>query len=180
MFTTFLSTLIFGIMIGVGIGVLISLGIVMHRSSYPNIVMLGRLPDTNQYRDLERHPEGITQTNTIIVRIDASLYFANISYMREKLEELELESGKHLEQVIIDAIGINEVDYSALYALKELSADYAQRGIKLIFTGVKGPVRDIFERSGLEDIVGKEQFYLNINEAVESLEHESEEESHLV
>jgi len=180
MFITFLSTLIFGIMMGVGIGVLISLGIVMHRSSYPNIVMLGRLPDTNQYRDLERHPEGITQTNTIIVRIDASLYFANISYMREKLEELELESGKHLEQVIIDAIGINEVDYSALHALKELSDDYEKRGIELMFTGVKGPVRDIFERSGLEDIVGKEHFYLNINEAVENLEHESEEESHLV
>lgn len=82
MFVTFFSTLVFGILEGIGIGVVISLGIVIYRSSYPNIVMLGRLPDTRQYRDLERHPEGLTQTNTIIVRIDASLYFANISYMK--------------------------------------------------------------------------------------------------
>jgi len=179
MVVTFLSTLLFGILEGIGIGVLISLGIVIHRSSYPNIVMLGRLPNTRQYRDLERHPEGLTQTNTIIIRIDASLYFANISHMKRKLEELEVVSGKNLKQVIIDAIGINEVDSSALHALKELSEDYEKRGIKLIFSGVKGPVRDIFERSGLEDVVGREQFYLNINEAVEHLEHEREEESHL-
>lgn len=180
MMITFVATLALGILEGIGIGVLISLGIVIHRSSYPNIVMLGRLPDTNQYRDLERHPEGLTQTNTIIVRIDASLYFANISYMKEKLEELEIESGKNLDQVIIDAIGINEVDASALHALKELVDEYQSRDIDVIFAGVKGSVRDIFRRSDLDDIIGPEHFYLNIPNAVESLEHETEEESHLV
>lgn len=179
MMITFLATLALGILEGIGIGVLISLGIVIHRSSYPNIVMLGRLPDTEHYRDLERHPEGLTQTNTIIVRIDASLYFANISYMKEKLEQLETKSGKNLDQVIIDAIGINEVDSSAVHALKELTDEYNSRNIDVIFAGVKGPVRDLFKRSGLENIVGPEQFYLNINRAVESLEDETEEPSHL-
>jgi len=177
---TFITTLALGILEGIGIGVLISLGIVIHRSSYPNIVMLGRLPNTDQYRDLERHPEGLTQTNTIIVRIDASLYFANIPYMKEKLEELEAESGKTLEQVIIDAIGINEVDVSALHALKELVDEYKERDIDVIFTGVKGPVRDMFKRSGLDDVIGSDKFYLDISHAVENLEDEKEEESHLV
>ncbi len=179
MMITFLATLALGILEGIGIGVLISLGIVIHRSSYPNIVMLGRLPDTDHYRDLERHPEGLTQTNTIIVRIDASLYFSNIPYFKEKLEELEIESGKNLNQVIIDAIGINDVDSSALHALKEVVDEYQSRGIDVIFTGVKGPVRDIFRSSGLDDVVGPEQFYLDISHAVESLEHEGEEKSHL-
>jgi len=180
MIITFIATLALGILEGIGIGVLISLGIVIHRSSYPNIVMLGRLPDTDHYRDLERHPEGLTQTNTIIVRIDASLYFANIPYLKEKLEELEIESGKNLEQVIIDAIGINEVDASALHALKEIVDEYQDRSIDVIFTGVKGPVRDIFKRSGLADVIGDDQFYLNINQAVENLKDEKEESSHLV
>jgi len=175
---TFISTLIFGILEGLGIGVIISLGIVIQRSSYPNIVMLGRIPDTKQYRDLERHPEALTQTNTIIVRIDSSLYFANTSYTRSKLEELAITSGKNLEQIVIDAVGINEVDATALHAIEELIEDYKKRDIKLIIAGVKGPVRDIFERSGLDDVIGEEQFYLNITEAVKSLEDESEEESH--
>lgn len=180
MMITFVATLLLGILEGIGVGVLISIGIVIYRSSYPNIVMLGRLPDTDHYRDLERHPEGLTQTNTIIVRIDASLYFANIPYMKEKLEELEIESGKNLDQVIIDAIGINDVDSSALHALKEVVNEYQERDIDVMFTGVKGPVRDIFMRSGLKEIIGPDQFYLDINHAVESLDHEGEEESHLV
>lgn len=72
------------------------------------------------------------------------------------------------------------VDASVLYALKELTEEYKSRGIDVIFTGVKGPARDIFKRSGLEDIIGPSQFYLNINRGVESLEKEKEEESHLV
>ncbi|NGP87160.1 hypothetical protein [Fodinibius halophilus] len=71
----FSASLGLGILEGIGIGVIISFCIVIHHSSYPNIVILGRLPDTDHYRDLERHPEGLTQTNMIIVRIDASLYF---------------------------------------------------------------------------------------------------------
>lgn len=180
MLITFISTMTLGILSGIGIGVLISLGIVIHRSSYPNIVMQGRIPETDTYRDLNRHPEALTQTNTIIIRIDASLYFANISYMKEQLEKLEIESGKNLNQVIIDATGINEVDYSALHALKQVINEYRDRDIEVYFVGVKGPVRDIFARSGLTAIIGKNHFFLNMKEAVDHLEEESEVSSHLV
>ncbi|MDZ7717670.1 MAG: sodium-independent anion transporter [Balneolaceae bacterium] len=104
-------------------------------------------PDTDTYRDLNRYPEALTQTNTIIVRIDAALYFANIPYLREQLEILTIGSGKNLNQIIIDAIGINEVDASALRGFKELADSYEERDIEIIFTGLKGPVRDVFQRS---------------------------------
>lgn len=180
MMITFFATLLLGILEGIGVGVLISLVIVIHRSTYPNIVMLGRIPDTDTYRDLNRYPEALTQTNTIIVRVDAALYFANIPYFKEKLEKLELESGKKLNQIIIDAIGINEVDASAVQGIKDLVSSYKERDINVIFTGVKGPVRDMFQRSGLDDTIGPERFYVDINEAVQSLTDEKEEESHLV
>ncbi len=180
MIVTFLATLFLGILKGMGVGVLISLGIVLHRTSYPNIVMLGRLPNTKNYRDLERFPEALTQTHTIIVRIDASLYFANINYMKTKLEQLEVESGKSLNQLVIDAFGINKVDSSALHALKELITEYRDRDIEIYFAGVKGPVRDLFKNSGIMDKVGKDHFFLDINEAVDSLDKESEESSHLI
>lgn len=179
MSVTFVTTLGLGILQGIGIGVILSLAIVIHRSSYPNIVMLGRIPDTETYRDLERYPDAKTQTNTIIVRIDSSLYFANIEYMKEKLEELEVESGKTLEQVIIDANGINEVDSSALHALREIIDEYYSRDIAVYFANVKGPVRDIFKRSSLDELVGEDNFYLDINEAVADLEQEVEVPSHL-
>lgn len=66
------------------------------------------------------------------------------------------------------------------HSLKELTEEYKSRNIDVIFTGIKSPVRDIFKQSGLEDIVGPSQFYLNINRAVDSLEEEKEEEAHLI
>lgn len=176
---TFFSTLAFGILEGIGIGVMLSLMIVIYNSSHPNIVMLGRIPETDKYRDLERYPNARTQSNTIIVRIDSTLYFANIEFMKEKLEELEIESEKNLEQVILDATGINEVDSSALHALKEVIDEYHSRDIRVIFANVKGPVRDIFKRSGLVDLIGEENFYLDINKAVSDLNQEIEVPSHL-
>lgn len=179
MLITFVSTLTLGLLSGIGIGVLISLGIVIYRSSYPNIVMVGRLPNTNHYRDLERHPEGRTQTNTLMVRVDSSLYFANIPYLRERLVELQKESDKNPDRIVIDAVGINQVDITALHALKQLVDEYHEKDIKILFTGLKGPVRDMFKRSGLEQAVGSDKFYLNINQAVENLDDEEEESSHL-
>ena len=176
---TFVSTLAFGILEGIGIGVILSLIIVIYNSSHPNIVMLGRIPETDKYRDLERYPDAKTQSNTIIVRIDSTLYFANVEYMKEKLEELEIVSEKNLEQVILDANGINEVDSSALHALRELIDEYHNRDIDVIFANVKGPVRDLFKRSGLVDLLGEENFYLDINKAVSDLEKEVEVPSHL-
>lgn len=176
---TFVSTLAFGILEGIGIGVILSLIIVIYNSSHPNIVMLGRIPETDKYRDLERYPDARTQSNTIIVRIDSTLYFANVEYMKEKLEELEIVSEKNLDQVILDANGINKVDSSALHALKELIDEYHNRDIDVIFANVKGPVRDLFRRSGLVDLLGEENFYLDINKAVSDLEEEIEVPSHL-
>ena len=176
---TFASTLAFGILEGIGIGVILSLIIVIYNSSHPNIVMLGRIPETDKYRDLERYPNAKTQSNTIIVRIDSTLYFANVEYMKEKLEELEIVSEKNLEQVILDANGINEVDSSALHALKELIDEYHSRDINVIFANVKGPVRDLFRRSGLVELLGEENFYLDINKAVSDLDEEIEVPSHL-
>ena len=180
MLVTFFATLSFGILEGILTGVVISLGIVVHRSSHPNIVMLGRIPETDTYRDLERYPEAFTQTNTIIIRVDASLYFANISYLRKQLRQLEKESGKTVKHIVFDAVGINEVDSSALHALKELIDAYHERDITVYFAGVKGPVRDVFRRSGLVEVVGEVNFHLDIAEAVAGLKEESEESSHLV
>jgi SulP family sulfate permease len=92
---------------------------------------------------------------------------------------LKSKAEKKLKQVIIYAIGINKVYSSALHALTEIVDEYEKRDIEVIFAGVKGPVRDLLKRSGLEDTIGPEQFYLDISMAVDSLDNEGEEESHL-
>ncbi|XP_065872954.1 sulfate transporter 4.1, chloroplastic-like isoform X3 [Euphorbia lathyris] len=77
------TTLFLGIEIGVLVGVGASLAFVIHESANPHIAVLGRLPGTTVYRNTLQYPEAYTYSGIVIVRIDAPIYFANISYIKD-------------------------------------------------------------------------------------------------
>ncbi|KAJ9684117.1 hypothetical protein PVL29_016557 [Vitis rotundifolia] len=85
-------TLFLGIEIGVLVGVGASLAFVIHESANPRIAFLGRLPGTTVYRNIQQYPEAYTYHGIVIVRIDAPIYFANISYIKERLQEYEIKN----------------------------------------------------------------------------------------
>uniref|UniRef100_A0A7N0V3R3 STAS domain-containing protein n=2 Tax=Kalanchoe fedtschenkoi TaxID=63787 RepID=A0A7N0V3R3_KALFE len=86
---TFSTTLFLGIEIGVLIGVGVSLAFVIHESANPHIAVLGRLPGTTVYRNVQQYPEAYTYHGIVIVRIDSPIYFANISHIKDRLREYE-------------------------------------------------------------------------------------------
>jgi len=162
---TFLGTLLLGIEEGIAIGVIISLVMVIYRSSRPHMAVLGWIPEKDIYRNIDRYPEAKTIAQTLMVRIDAALYFANVDYIKDKLQELEHTEGEQLKNIIIDANGINDVDSSAIHALKELIKEYEEQGVEWYFAAVKGPVRDMFEKTGIYEHLGKDHFFDTVNEA---------------
>ncbi|XP_022990264.1 sulfate transporter 4.1, chloroplastic-like isoform X2 [Cucurbita maxima] len=88
---TAITTLFLGIEIGVLIGVGVSLAFVIHESANPHMAVLGRLPGTTVYRNIQQYPEAYTYNGIVIVRIDAPIYFANTSYISDRLREYEVE-----------------------------------------------------------------------------------------
>jgi SulP family sulfate permease len=163
---TFLATLSLGIEEGIGVGVILSLGMVIWRVTYPHVAPLGRISGTDQYRNIYRFPEAEHSEEVIILRFDAQLYFANTNYLLNKLERLEEEKRGHVRLVVINAKAINGLDSTAAHALKDLAIDYKSRGIEMYFAGVKGPVRDVMVRSGLVDVIGKKNFFGHVHEAM--------------
>uniref|UniRef100_A0A7N0UFQ4 STAS domain-containing protein n=1 Tax=Kalanchoe fedtschenkoi TaxID=63787 RepID=A0A7N0UFQ4_KALFE len=95
---TFSSTLFLGIEIGVLIGVGVSLAFVIHESANPHIAVLGRLPGTTVYRNVQQYPEAYTYHGIVIVRIDSPIYFANISYIKDRLREYETAVDKSVRR----------------------------------------------------------------------------------
>ncbi len=167
MLIAFFATLTLGIEQGILVAIVVSLLLVIHRSAYPHIAVLGRLPGTTHYRNVERYPDAIQIPGVIVIRIDASLYFANIGFVKDFLRKLELQREEPLRAVIIDASGINDIDSSALHGLKEIIEEYRQRGIHLYFARVKGPVKDILKRGGILDLLGEDACFMEVHEAVE-------------
>lgn len=163
---TFFATLLIGIEEGITTGVVLSLVMVVYRSTRPHVAVLGRLPGTNTYRNIKRFPQVIQHDDLLIIRFDSQLYFANVEYFKEILQRLEEEKEAQLKSVIIDAASMSSIDASGIHALKEVIDDYKKRGITLYLIGVIGPVRDLLKRADITHNLGEEHFFLDISEAV--------------
>ncbi len=154
---TFAATLWLGISQGIAVGVLASLLLLIVRTTRPHFAVLGHVPGTQAYLNVTRHPNVHTWPGVLIVRVDAQLYFGNVSSLRQTLRTLESEAKGELRAVVLDASGMNQLDSSALEALEDLDRDYAARGIRLLYARVKGPVRDVMQRAGMLDKLRAEQ-----------------------
>ena len=164
---TFIATLTLGIEKGIGLGVILSLAMVLFKTTKPHTAMLARLPGTHLYRNVKRFKGLEWNDSVLIYRFDAQLFFANINYFKEKLYDYESRKTDALKLVIIDGESINNIDSSAIHALEEIVEDFKLRGVNVCFTGIKGPVRDRMIQSHFMEKIGDEKFFMSIQDAVD-------------
>ena len=166
MLATFIATLTFGIEYGIMVGVGLSLIILIYRTSRPYVTELGKVPNSNFYRNKNRFEEVIIEDDVLVFRFDAQLFYANSSYFRDNLDEMATKKGTALKLIVIDAESINRVDSTGVEMLKERVRFYQKKGVTFYFAGVKGPVRDDLFRSGILDIININHFFMRANQAV--------------
>ncbi len=165
---TAVGTLILGIEEGILLGAGLSMLMVIYQVSNPHIAELGKVPDTEQFRNITRFNNLIQDKEILILRFDAQLYFANLSYFKEKLQGMEAKKPQ-LKYVILDAKSISSMDSSAVHALHDLIEGYEQRGIKLYIANAIGPVRDILQKAHIVEALGAHRFHMRVIEAVDDI-----------
>ena len=165
---TFLITLTVGIKEGILLGVLISLLLLVYRTSRPHIAVLGRIRNTNYFKNVSRFPEDTeTFKEFLIVRFDAQLYFGNREYFKKELLNQLARKGTDVRFVILNAEAINYIDSSAVHMLRQTLQELKNKQIKLVIAGAIGPTRDILYSSGLIHDIGRENLFVKTNEAFE-------------
>ena len=163
---TIVMTLLFGVEVGVLVGVATSIGLHLHRTMRPHFAIVGAVPGTEHYRNVQRH-DVVTHNNILSIRVDESLYFANSAFL-EDLVYSEVEKSGLVEHVVLMCPAINSIDLSALEALQEINRRLLAADIKLHLSEVKGPVMDALQRSHfLDKLAGK--VFLNHHAAVQEL-----------
>ena len=163
---TFAATLVLGVMPGLLLGIIASILLFITLNTRPNTAILGRLPNTNIFRNIEHFPEALTFPGLVILRIDASLYFANVVFLKEKIHEICDSNAADLKAIILDASAVNDLDSSADTALHQLSDEFKKKGITFYIAGIKAPVREVMKRSGLYSTLGGDHFFFTIDAAV--------------
>jgi SulP family sulfate permease len=169
MVLAFASTIAFGLEFGVLLTAVASLVLIIYRVTRPRIPELGRLPGTDAFVELHRHPTAETFPGTVILRPESPLVFTSAESIERRLDDLH---GEHT--IVLDASGINHVDSTGDHALRTVTARLHERDVRLLLVNVHDDVRDVLDASGFTDLVGAECFFPSDEDAVAHLEGRNE------
>jgi len=154
-----------GVLEGIALGVVLALLTLIYRTSHPQGAVLGQLPGTEAYRDVQRHPEAITFPGLLIWRIGGDLFFSSIGHVGEALKA-SLDARLNVNRVLLDFSQVNFIDSTASDEFLRLINELKNRGFTLAFARVRDAVRDDMRLAGIEAIVGPHNFYERLTDGV--------------
>ena len=166
---TFAATLLIGVEPGLLAGIAFSLAVFVWRSAFPHIAVMGRLDEQGVWRNVARYPEVRLSRQLVVLRPDASLYFANATYLRDVVERALAERPDAMG-LVLDLSAVNDVDAVGLDSLERLMAELDQRGLEVHLAGMKGPVRDVAARAGWTERHAARAYHLGLDQAVATAE----------
>jgi MFS superfamily sulfate permease-like transporter len=162
----FIGELTLGVLQGIALGVVLSLLMLVYRTSHPQGAILGQLPGREAYRDIHRHPEAITFPGLLIWRAGGDLFFASVGHAGQALTAALSTSRPPVKHVLLDAGSVNFIDTTACDALLNAVKELQGRGITFAFARVRDEVRDRMRLGGVEAAVGPANFYERLTDGV--------------
>ena len=164
---TFVAVLTIGIEMGIVFGAGLSIALYLYRTSRPHIAVVGRVGETEHFRNVLRHKVH-TDDDILIVRVDESLYFANTAYLEDELLG-RVADQPQINHLVLIMSAVNFIDASALETLETLIERLHDAGVTLHMAEVKGPVMDKLQLVDFEGTLGDGQVYLSTHEAIADL-----------
>lgn len=145
MAVTILTVLLVGVEAGITAGVSLSLLLFLWRTSRPHMAIVGQVPGTEHFRNVDRH-QVITDPSILSIRVDESLYFANARALEDAIYDRVAEQPS-VKNVILMCPAVNTIDASALESLEAIAHRLDAAGVGFHLSEVKGPVMDALKRS---------------------------------
>ncbi|KAI7741020.1 LOW QUALITY PROTEIN: hypothetical protein M8C21_006013 [Ambrosia artemisiifolia] len=167
----------FGVVfVSVEIGLLIAVGIsfakILLQVTRPRTAVLGKIPKTTVYRNIEQYPGATRVPGVLIIRVDSAIYFSNSNYIKERIlrwltdEEETFKDHPRVECLIVDMSPVTDIDTSGIHALEELHSSLHKRDVQLILTNPGQTVLDKLHASHVADLIGEDKIFLTVNDAV--------------
>ena len=166
---TFIAVLAAGAVDGILLGMVLSLALYLRRSSEPHIAEIGRVGDSDHFRNVKRH-QVITCPQVLMIRVDENLYFANSQYLEDVICQ-RLQSSQDIRHVVLVGSAINHIDFSGFETLQHLLNTLRAQNIQLHLAEVKGPVMDQLGKTSLLDDLSPGKIFFTASEALRTLGH---------
>jgi high affinity sulfate transporter 1 len=156
-----------GLLRGVMIGAAISLVQLMHRAARPHVALLGRIPGTRRFSDMERHPDNEATPGVLIFRPEASLVYFNIDHVCLSILDRIREEAVPPRLVVLDLSASPYVDLQSAHALAGLADEIRKSGGALQVVEARSSVRDRLHVEGFDTRLGGINRFTSVADAVE-------------
>lgn len=177
---TCLATFLFGVEIGLLLSIGASIFIVIKHTSVPRVKVLGRIPNTEKYKDVTQYEDAERIKGILLLRIEESLYFANMNMLKEMLWRLEQlgdiqahptdpSVNDNITSIVLDIGAVPKIDAPSIQILMEMVKQYKERDIIFCFAKLRDHHKEAFLRTGLLQLVGPNNFFTSIHEAIRHL-----------
>jgi high affinity sulfate transporter 1 len=149
-----ISVLAFGILQGVIIGALASLILIIKFVSSPHVAVLGKIPATERYSDISRHPDNIMTPGILMFRVEAPIVYFNVNYIYSHIwPKIENEMAT-LRIVIFDLSTSAYIDSSGARLIKKLYENLEPKGVIFKVAEAHSEARDILRYEDIEHLLG--------------------------
>jgi SulP family sulfate permease len=158
-----------GVLLGVVIGVALSLVWLVYVATRPPMPLLGREAGTQVFRDLDEHPGDETFAGIAVLRLDGGLFFATAEALEDRVRGLAGNGdGDRLRALVLDLEGVNFIDSQGSAKLTELHDLTEAESVSLRLARVKPHVRAVLEADAVLDRIGADHIHGNVHRAVEA------------
>ncbi|KAK1301430.1 Sulfate transporter 1.2 [Acorus calamus] len=170
----FLGVVFYSVEIGLLISVVISFAKILLQVTRPRTAILGNLPRTTIYRNIDQYPEATKVPGVLVVRVDSAIYFSNSNYVKERIlrwlqdeeERIKSKDLPEIQYLIVELSPVTDIDTSGILALEELFRSLQKREIQLVLANPGNTVMDKLISSKFTEMIGQDKIFLTVGEAV--------------
>lgn len=150
----FVAVLFLGILKGVMFSAVVSILFLLRQMALPHVAPLGRIPGTERFTDVTRHPDNELVPGLFMFRVEAPLLYFNVEQIDKTVLQYVHAAASPVRQVVCDLSTSPYIDAAGAGMLARLEKQLEKEGIQFRVADAHSEVRDILRATGVDKQIG--------------------------
>jgi SulP family sulfate permease len=160
------GVVIVGVLQGVSFAVALTIVDAVRRSARPGDAVLGYDETLGRFADVTQHPDARVQAGVVVYRLESRLFFANASYVRERIEAAIRGAATSTHWLVLDCEAISRIDSTGVEMLIDLCDQLERKGVTLVLGHIRDDLRRSLRAAGALEVIGGDHVYPTLRAAL--------------
>ncbi len=153
--TVFFSVILLGLLPGVLVGMVLSIFELIQRFYRPRTVVMGKVPGSDEFAEVEGHPENEQIDDTMVLKIESNLLFFNADNILKEILHCLTRSPRRVKLLVLNLESSPFIDISATDMIRRLHEVLKKRGIDLKLARASALMTERLEKTGLTSLLNQ-------------------------